>query len=175
MITKRWLIFVSALLVGGCGSDPPVQVPEQRSEVAAPPSLRPSILQAGSPEMQRYIVADIGAIEQGAWRWTGKRPTVKFQVETNDKFTYVIDFALVDGMFTATGPVTLKFFVSDHTLESVRYDKPGGHHFEKAVPPEWIDIGKETLVGAELDKLYTASGSDGPLGFILGFIGLKAQ
>jgi hypothetical protein len=57
-------------------------------------------------------------------------------------------------------------------LGSVRYPASGEQHFEKPVPPEWVDPAKDTLVAASIDKVWVAPADGAKLGFILTRIGL---
>ena len=85
---------------------------------------------------------------------------------------YIIDFVLPEVTFKVTGPVTMTFLVNDHPLDSVRYTAFGEQHFEKVVPPEWVEPMKENLVAASIDKVWVAPVDGAKLGFILTRIGL---
>jgi hypothetical protein len=54
----------------------------------------------------------------------------------------------------------------------VPYKASGEQHFEKAVPAEWIEPGKDTLLAASIDKVWVAPADGAKLGFILTRIGL---
>jgi hypothetical protein len=111
----------------------------------------------------------------GGWSWTGKRPTVKVRLRGSKNVRYIADFTVADATFKTTGPVSIIFLVNDHPLETVRYTKPGPQRFEKAVPAEWLEPMIETMVAAEIDKVWTAPDDGEKLGFILTRMGLTEE
>ena len=119
-----------------------------------------------------HVVQDIAPGEPAAWKWTGQKPTVKVVARTNQGLKYIIDFSIADATLKATGPVTLTFLVNDHALDSVRYTKSGDYHYEKAVPPAWVEPLKDTVLAAAIDKVWVAPADGAKLGFILTRIGL---
>ena len=119
-----------------------------------------------------HIVQDLPNGAPAPWRWTGQKPTVKVTPRTNQGLRYTIDFSLPEVTMKVTGPVTLTFLVNDNVLDTVRYAKSGEYHYEKAVPPEWIEPFKDTLLAASIDKVYIAQADGAKLGFILIRIGL---
>jgi hypothetical protein len=124
------------------------------------------------PDAELYLVRDIPGAVEGAWRWTGKRPTIKLRPKTKEQLKYTIDFAIPEVTFKETGPVTLTFFVNDHVVDSVRYTEQGNKHFEKPVPADWIPTDQDVQVGAEIDKVWIAPQDKAQLGFLLIRIGL---
>lgn len=148
---------------------PPVQ--RQPFEEGRPHRMQ-RIVSTTDGDWAAHIVQDIPRGEPGAWKWTGQKPTVKVTVRNNQGLRYSIDFAIADATFKETGPVTITFSVNDHVLDSVRYTAAGEQHFEKAVPAEWIEPMKDTLVAASIDKVWTAPADGAKLGFILKSIGL---
>ena len=119
-----------------------------------------------------HVVQDIPDSAPGPWKWTGQKPTVKVTVRTNQGLRYLIDFTLPEVTFKSTGPVTITFLVNDHALESVRYTASGEYHYEKAVPAQWVEPLKDTLLAASIDKVWIAPADGAKLGFILTRIGL---
>src|ERR1019366_1286766 len=103
----------------------------------------------------------------GSWRWTAKRPTVKLKLWSNANLKYTIDLTVPEVTFKDTGPVTISFYVNDHKLDQVRYDNPGPKHFEKPIPAEWVTPGQDTLIGAEVDKIWVSKDDGAILGFII--------
>ncbi len=119
-----------------------------------------------------HFVQDIAPGEPAAWKWTNQKPIVKVVPRTNLRLRYVIDFTVPEVTFKVTGPVTLTFSVNDHVLDSVRYTKSGEYHFEKDVPPEWVEPLKDTFLAASIDKVWVSPTDGAKLGFILTRIGL---
>lgn len=148
----------------------------------APPRQRPPlenfktpparVVNMSDPDAPSRFVRDITGVATPTWRWTGPRPTVRVRVRTTENVRYVIDFTIAQTTFKDTGPVTLTFIVNDHVLDRVRYATPGQKHFEKSVPPEWLEPGKDAIAGAEIDKVWVSKDDGARFGFILTRIGL---
>ena len=131
-----------------------------------------SVVIMADPDAPKRFVQDISSYAEGSWRWTERRPTVRLRLNSNEKLKYTIDFTIPDVTFKDTGPVTISFFVNDHMLDKIHYPNPGYQHFEKAVPAEWVKPNEETLVGAEIDKMWISKDDGTQFGFIITRIGL---
>ena len=119
------------------------------------------------PYATLYFVKDISAsLSAGVWRWTGKRPTLRFRVPVRERLSFAADLSVPELTMQQTGPVTIKFAVNDIPLRTVRYDTPGAQHFQNPVPAAWLKLDGENIVSAEIDKLYRAADHT-DLGFIL--------
>lgn len=129
------------------------------------------IVEMADGDADAHIVRDIGG-PAGNWRWTNQRPAVRVIPRGNENLRYLTDFTIADVTFNETGAVTVSFFVNDHKLDAVRYDAPGDKHFEAPVPAEWVTPGAETIVSAEVDKVWTAPADGAKLGLILTRLGL---
>jgi hypothetical protein len=138
----------------------------------APPEQRPSFEGYRLPDATMHFVRDISPGLAANWRWTDQRPAVRIRVRSIENLKYTIDFTVPGATFKDTGPVTVTFTVNDHVLDRVRYTSPGSRRFEKPVPPEWVAINKDAIVGAELDKVWVSKDDGGRLGLILTRIGL---
>lgn len=130
------------------------------------------IVEMTNGDANAHIAQDIPVQPPGPWRWTGQKPTVKVNTSTNLGWRFIIDFSLPVVTMKVTGPVAMTFLVNDHPLDTIHYDKAGEYHYEKAVPPEWIEPSKDTLLAANIDKVYLAKNDGAKLGFILVRIGL---
>jgi hypothetical protein len=164
-------------LLCGCGNLPaPYAPPAQRPFFAAPPEAA-RVIQMADADAETHFVQDIDSALQGnAWRWTGKRPTIRMHVVATQKLVYAIDFVIAEATFQQTGPVTLSLYVSDHLLDRVRYASPGPRRLEKPVPAEWLEANQDATVAAEVDKVWTPPQRGGtPLGFILVALGLEQK
>jgi hypothetical protein len=148
---------------------PPVQ--RQPFEDARPHRMT-RIVAVADADAAGHFVKDIAQGEPAPWKWTNQNPTVKVTPRTNQGLRYTIDFSVPEVTFKVTGPVTLTFQVNDHVLDTVRYTAFGEYHFEKAVPPEWVEPLKETTVGASIDKVWVSPADGARLGFVLTRIGL---
>jgi hypothetical protein len=173
-VRHRLFIASIAALASSCQNMPePYAPPVQRQpfEEGRPHKIL-RVVNMTDGDWLTHLVQDISPSEPGTWKWTGQKPTVKVVVRTNQGLRYLIDFTLAEATLKDTGPVTITFLVNDRPLDSVRYTTAGEHHFEKAVPAEWIEPMKETLVAASIDKVWTAPADGVKLGFILMRIGL---
>lgn len=169
----RAILAVGLLGLCACRNIPaPYAPPEQRTVFG---NFRPyrisHIVSMDTPEGMQQVVADILA-PSGGWSWTGKHPTVKIPLRGNQHVQYVADLAIAEATFKTTGPVEIQFQVNGHVLEKVRFTEPGKHSYVRDVPSDWVIPGKENLVGAQIDKLWTSPDDGTKLGFILTKIGL---
>ena len=173
----RSLPFLAAVFLCACQNMPePYAPPVQRQPFENFRPYRSSrIINMADGDTDSRIVRDISPHADGTWRWTGQRPAVRLPQGPNQDLRYVIDFTVPGATFSQTGPVTLSFYVNDHLLDQVHYSNPGPQHFEKAVPADWLQEGKEAIVGAEIDKMYLAKDDGVNLGFIISSIGLKQE
>jgi hypothetical protein len=148
--------------------------PEQRKPIE---NFRPyhitRVVDMSDGDADSHIVRDILPAGGGPWRWAGQRPAVHVTLRQVENLIYIIDFSIADATFKVTGPVTLKFFVNDHLLDSMAYSSPGTYHFEKPVPSNWVEAGKEATLSAEVDKVWVAPDDGAKLGFVLTRIGMR--
>jgi hypothetical protein len=167
------VLILGAVLLSGCQNLPePYVPPEQRQPFDHfEPYHITRIVNMADGDANQHFVKDILG-DTGPWRWTVKHPEVRMTMRTNQGLRYVIDFSIVQTTFKDTGPLRFSFYVNGHVLDTQRYDTEGNKHFEKAVPAEWVEPGKETILGAEVDKLWYSPADHQPLGFILTRIGL---
>jgi hypothetical protein len=156
-----------------CQDIPPAYpVPEQRPSFEGYKEHSPRLVNMGDADAPRHFVRDISPELNGSWRWSRARPAVSVRVRSDEALKYKIDFTLPEITFKETGPVTIAFLVNDHMLDRLHYTRSGDQHFEKTVPAGWIEVGKEAIVGAEIDKLWTSQKDGARFGFIITRIGL---
>jgi hypothetical protein len=164
---------ILVLGLSGCQNMPPPYPPP--SQFVPFETFRPyrisRIISVGEEGAAEHFVSGI-LPPVGGWSWTNQQLRVKVKTAGVENVRYVIDFSVADVTFKETGPVSVKFFVKDHELASERYTKPGQQHWEKIVPPEWLQPNTETEIGAEVDKVWTSPGDHAKLGLILTKIGL---
>ena len=170
----RCLLLAAALALCACQNMPePYTPPVQRQPFENFRPYRVSrIVNMSDGDAEAHFVQDITPGLEGNWRWCRRRPTIKINMRVNDNVRFTIDFAIAEATFKETGPVTMSFFVNDRLLDKVHYPESGQKHFEKPVPAEWIEPGKEAILAAEIDKVYVAKADQARLGFILTRIGL---
>jgi len=175
---QRILASLAFLLMVACQRPPDsYPPPEQRAPLSIPePSVGSIMLNMNDPDAPAHFVKDIGASLEGAtWRWTQKRPTLKILLVKTKGLKFSTDFTIWEGTMKQTGPVNISFFIDDKLLDSVRYDTPGYKHFEMPVEPEWVQTATETVLAAEIDKLYIDPTDKTQLGFILTKMGFERQ
>ncbi|HTB13544.1 MAG TPA: hypothetical protein VK752_18320 [Bryobacteraceae bacterium] len=162
------------VLISSCQNMPePYAPPEQRQPFeGGPPHRILPVVNMSDGNWMTHLVQDVPPGDPSPWKWTGQKPTLKVVARTNQGLRYVIDFSIAEATLKFTGPVTLTFLVNDHPLDSIRYTASGDYHYEKAVPPEWVEPKKDTLVAASIDKVWIAPADGAKLGFILTRIGL---
>jgi hypothetical protein len=150
----------------------PFAPPEQRAPfVNFAPYHMSRVIDMADGNAEAHFVRDIGGLG-GDWRWTGKHPEVRVSIRTKEMMACIVDFTIVAATLKDTGPVTLTFFVNDHELDKQTYSTEGARHFEKPVPPDWIEAGKDATVGVEIDKVWISPGDGAALGFVLSRMGL---
>lgn len=159
-----------ALLVAGCTSIPDTYAPPIQRD----PQYNPGVglighfVSMGGPNPDEHIVRDILAGDPGSvWRWTGKRPELRFQLAFTNDLRFVMDFAVPETTFPQRGPVTISFFVNGNLLDKVRCEKPGEVHFDQPVPAAWLRAHAPTFVAAEIDRVWVAPDDGAQLGFVL--------
>ena len=130
------------------------------------------VVNMADPDAHLSFVKDIAEGSSGSWRWTGKRPTIRLRLRSNQNLKFVIDFSLPEVTFKDTGPVRISFFVNDRTLSQEYYESPGVKHFEKDIPSSWLTPGEEATAGAEIDKVWVAKDDGATLGFIVTRMGI---
>jgi hypothetical protein len=148
--------------------------PEQREPFE---NFRPyritRVVDMSDGDADSHIVSGILPAGGGQWRWASQRPTVRISVRHVEDLVFTMDFSIADATFKSTGPVKLTFFINDHELGSEHYTMPGEYHFEKRVPENWLEAGKDATLAAEVDKVWVAPEDGVKLGFILTRIGLR--
>ena len=171
---SRLLILSGVIFLSSCQNMPaPYAPPVQRQPFEeGRPHRMSRMVEMNDADSTAHFVEDIAGGAPAPWRWTGQKPTVKVTPRTNQGLRYIIDFVLPEATMKVTGPVTLTFLVNDHALDSVHYTKFGEYHYEKAVPPEWVEPLRDATIAAEIDKVYVAPADGAKLGFILTRIGL---
>lgn len=171
---SRAVLLVLAAVLNACRGVPDAYAPpEQRPVFQDYPSDFIHTVEMADPDADAHIVQDIFPKIEGSWRWCGQRPTVKIKMRSVENVKYAIDFAVAETTFKDTGPVTLSFYVNGHLLDHVRYTAPGQMHFEKPVPPGWVEPNQEILLAAEIDKVWVSPGDGARLGFIVTRVGLR--
>jgi hypothetical protein len=111
-----------------------------------------------SPNASDYIVQGISRNTEGTgFRWAFEHPVLQFFVPAMDQPRFVMEFALPERAFRATGPVVLTFLLNGRTFGRERYDHPGVLSYDHEVPRDWIHAEAVNQVSIEPDRVWTTS------------------
>jgi hypothetical protein len=136
------------------------------------PVFTRGLLQMSEPETDGYIVQDIPLGETGPWRWTGVKPTVKFYLTSVEGYRARLEYTVAEVTFKSTGPVTFRFLVNGHLLDTRLHKQHGTFVYDKPIPAQMLKGNSDNELAIEVDKPFVAEGDGAKLGFILSAIGL---
>ncbi len=120
------------------------------------------------PNADAYIVKDVSpAAEAGTWRWTGKRPELRFYLETTEHLNFKADFSIAETTLRETGPVSVTVLINGKALDTLKYADAGEKHFDKPVPPDLLRAKSVNFAALEIDKVWVSKTDGAVLGFIL--------
>jgi hypothetical protein len=167
------IALASALVAAGCAKLPDYAPPPQREALRGPDSSGLSyFLSMSNPNADAYIVQGIAAYTEGSgFRWAFAHPVLRFLVPRIDHPRFMMDFALPETTFRATGPVTLSISLNGRPFDRPRFDHPGQQHYEHDVAPQLLRADAINLVAIDPDKLYTSPADGVELGFPLSRVG----
>lgn len=172
---RFWLV-VALLAMGGCRQTDYHAPPVQRHAMAGPDYTKlKHFIAMSDPVAMNHVLGGVRPEPQGGggWRWTLDRPRFKFVLPTTKALTFTAEFTLPEVTFKETGPITVTYWINEHQLDRIRYDSAGPRKFEKAVPPEWLRTDQDTVVGMDLDKLFTSAGDGEKFGLALTRLGFR--
>jgi hypothetical protein len=161
---------LSIFLLAGCSNIPDSYAPpiQRKPLTGAEPSPIGTFVSMGSPEADAYIVRDLTEYTPGsAWRWTRKRPELRFFLDGIDHLKFKVDFSVADATLKDTGPVTISVFINGHPLGSVKCPTAGRQAFEKPVPAAFLHAKAVNFAALEIDKVWVSKTDGAVLGFIL--------
>lgn len=172
-VNLRILVVCASLGLAACDRSPGAfPLPQQEPEFIGFKTHSVRVLNMADADAPSHFVRDIETDLHGTWRWALQRPAVRIRVHQGEGLKYLIDFTLPKITFEDTGPVTIAFTVNDRQLDKVKYVHAGDYHFEKIVPPGWVQAGSDVIVGAEIDKLWISKLDGQKFGFIITRLGL---
>lgn len=167
-------ILLSLCLLAGCSNLPDSYAPPiQRKPLSgAEPSPIGTFANLGEPSADAYIVHDItGYLESSSWRWTRKRPELRFFLDSIDHLKFKADFSVADVTLKDTGPVAISIFINGHLLDKVKCASSGRKEFEKPVPAAFLNPKAVNFAALEIDKVWVSKTDGAVLGFILSSAG----
>jgi hypothetical protein len=166
---SRFVPCLSFIILTACNSGPEsYPPPPQRSLASTRASTLGHYITMGDPSAESYFVRDISpGLEAGSWRWTFRRPELRFYLDTADHVKFQMDFSLPQATMKDTGPVTLSVFINGRLLGKFRYATEGIKHLERKVPPGYLKAKAVNYVAIEPDKVWISKEDGAALGFIL--------
>ena len=169
MSEYRLYILLPLCLLSGCSNIPDSYAPpiQRKPLTGVEPSPIGTFVNLGEPNADAYIVRDITGYAESSWRWTRKRPELRFFLDSTDHLKFKADFSLADVTFKETGPVTISIFINGHRLDSLKYGSAGRKEFEKPVPAAFLVPKSVNLAALEIDKVWVSKTDGAVLGFIL--------
>ena len=176
---QRRTPFLLLLTLGlaGCSSAPDVYAPPVQRRPLTVPATDGSLgyfVAMSDPAANTYIVRDISdTTEGGGWRWTYRRPELRFFLATVEHMNFIMDFSFPERIFRETGPVTLAFFVNGQLLDKAKFEKGGEQHYRHAVPAAMLRAGAANFVAIEPDRVWTSKTDGAVLGFVLARAGFS--
>ena len=170
-MSESWrYVLLSVCFLAGCANIPDSYAPpvQRQPLTGTEPGAISSFVNLGSPDAEEHIVRDVSDnAEGGGWRWTRKRPELRFFLETIENLSYKADFSIAESVFRETGPVTITIFINGHLLDTVKYSEAGEKHFEKPVPAKFLRAKAMNFAAMEIDKVWVSKTDGAVLGFIL--------
>jgi hypothetical protein len=169
-------ILLSLCLLAGCSNLPDSYAPpiQRKPLTGSEPSPIGTFVNLGEPSADAYIVGDItGYMESSSWRWTRKRPELRFFIDSTEHLKFKADFSIADATLKDTGPVTISIFINGHLLGKVRYTEAGRKQFEEPVPAAFLNPKAVNFAALEIDKVWVSKTDGAVLGFILSSAGFS--
>jgi hypothetical protein len=166
---RRYLLLPVCFLVGCVNIPDSYAPPVQRKPLTgADPSPVGRFVNMVESNADAYVVRDVNRGAQGdLWRWTRKRPELRFFLDTVDRLDFKLDYSIAEATFKDTGPVALSIFINENLLEKIQCAAPGEKHFSKPVPEKFLRPKALNFVALEIDKVWVSKVDGAQLGFIL--------
>ncbi|HEU0123200.1 MAG TPA: hypothetical protein VFQ91_21900 [Bryobacteraceae bacterium] len=173
---RRSALALPLLLLSACTPLPDsYPVPPQRTQGDAPdPEPMGSMVSFSKGNGPQHIISDFlnGPPDQ-LWRWTGEKPVVRVILKDTSNLRMRVGFAFPDQSHKPLLPITVRYYVNNHLLDTVVYKQSGVLEFRKAVPAEWLQPGPENYLGCIISPVYVAEGDGTKLAMVISEIGLE--
>jgi len=166
----RLSILLSFALLSGCANIPDSYAPpvQRRPLSGADPSPIGHFVTMSDPDADAYIVKDVSqAAEAGSWRWTRKRPELRFFLDSTEHLNFKVDLSIAETTLRETGPVTISISINGNLLDTIRYADAGEKHIDKPVPEKFLRAKAVNFAALEIDKVWVSKTDGAVLGFIL--------
>lgn len=166
---RPFILLLLCLLVG-CANVPDFYAPpvQRKPLTGADPSPVGRFVNMVESNADSYVVRDVNrGAANDPWRWTRKRPELRFYLDTIDRLEFKADYSIAEATFKDTGPVAISVFINGNLLETVPYTTPGEKRFSKPVPEKFLHPKALNFAALEIDKVWTSATDGAQLGFIL--------
>ena len=153
-----------------CGGLPDVYPPpaQRKAPEGSDYAYLGSFVRMNDPEADAYLVKDVAKfVEGGSWRWTYRRPELRFFLRNTANLKFTMDFVIADSTFQQTGPVTLAILLNGQVLDRVPCAKPGERHVQIPVPARLLQPNAVNTAAIQPDKVWVSPQDGAVLGFIL--------
>ena len=171
MPLSRYLLTCLLVVTPACRRAPESYAPPPQRpalDAADPEPVLGRFFRMSDPDVDQYLVKDVSRASLGTpWRWTFRRPELRFRLESIDGLRFTMDFAVPPKTFRETGPVTLAVFINGKPFHTIRCIKPDQLHFEEPVPKSFLKEGAVNFVAIEPDKVWVSKEDGVALGFVL--------
>jgi hypothetical protein len=166
----RPYILLSLCLLVGCANIPDSYAPpvQRKPLTGAEPSPIGTFVNLGDLDADAYIVRDVmGRDGSTPWRWTRKRPELRFFLDSIEHLKFKADLSIADVTLKETGPVAISVFINGNLLDKMKCPDAGRKQFEKPVPAAFLHPKAVNFAALEIDKVWVSKTDGAVLGFIL--------
>ncbi len=173
MRASRGWFSVSLLLLSACARrEKPrlVPLPHQLSLAAAPDlPHEPSFVEMAEGRSGRFIVRQI--FGEGAERWTGPNPAMRFDLPSPGAWTAAVRFRAAEKSLKETGPITIRLFVNGRAVGQTRVASPEVRTFSAPVTLDRSEAELSFIV----DKPWNSPEDGVNLGVVVQAMGFKRR
>jgi hypothetical protein len=166
------LILIPFLLLGsGCTR-------RHRSSSSGQSQLLTSTVYAGDPNVASHFASGFYAVEENAWRWTGKQFAVDLSTPLHSDqkgAQLVMKLAVPEAVIQKVGSVQLSATIQGHKLDPQIYAKPGQYTYTRDVPADQLQSDVVRIDFAVDHTLPPTASDRRELGIIVSEVGLVAK
>ena len=163
--------------LAGCSSAPDIYAPPVQRRPLTVPANAGSLgyfVSMSDPAANTYIVSDISdTTEGGGWRWTYRRPELRFFLATVEHINFTMDFSFPERIFRETGPVTLTFSSTGSCWTRRNSRRAGNSTTAMKCRAAMLQADAANFVAIEPDRVWTSKADGAVLGFVLASAGFS--
>ncbi len=173
---KRLLLLAGTVVLASCANIGTEYAPPIKRQALEPTDNGKigEFVQFADKDAINYVLNDVIMLNDSTpWRWSIKRPALRFLLKSTKGRKLVYDLTVPEVEFQATGPVHIQIFVNNHKVDEEAMDHPERKVVEKDIPADWLSTNRETVVIAEIDKLFYTPDYPQGRGFIINNVGFR--